>query len=294
MTDANHSVGKTDRNRRRSLPVDEWPNPDRRSWEDACRPGSRFKPGGSASHMAKVTRDDLARRYGAFLGFLQRTGRLKMRADAAAQVTSANVEAYLQDLTPRVRSVTVYTYIYGLRRAAKLLAPGSDFSWLGEIEKDLALMMEPRSKLNRLVFTERLMEAGLTLFVEAIEFTKNDLARAVGVRNGLMIALLAVCPIRLKNFAGLEIGVTLKEIHGSWWITLPSSSTKSRRADERRVPECLNRCIEFYLTHSRPFLLRSRSASNALWISSTTGEPLSGSSANRVGNFRDSESDSGI
>jgi len=62
-------IGKTARERLRSLLVHEWPDADRRAWEDACRPGLRFKPGGSASYLAPVSRDDFARRYGAFLGF---------------------------------------------------------------------------------------------------------------------------------------------------------------------------------------------------------------------------------
>jgi hypothetical protein len=44
--------------------------------------------------------------------------------------------------------------------------------------------------------------------------------RARGVRNGLMIALLAVCPIRLKNFAALALGTTFNDVDGRWWIAL--------------------------------------------------------------------------
>src|SRR5215216_7172138 len=181
----------------RSLPGFEWPEADQRAWQERCRPGSRLKPGGPASYLAQVSRDDFARRYGSFLGFLQRTGRLECAAAAAAaaaaQVTMPNVQAYVADLSARVRSVTVHNCIYKLRRAAELLAPMMDFSWLAEIEKDLALVMEPRSKLDRLVFTGRLVKAGLTLVTEAQQFAKNDLVRARGVRNGLMIALLALC-----------------------------------------------------------------------------------------------------
>jgi integrase len=262
------------RERPRSLPLTEWPDADRRAWEAACRPGSRLKAGGAASYLAKVSRNDFAQRYGAFLGFLQRTGRLDRDAAAAAQVTLPNVEAYVVELSARVRSVTVHNCIYKLRRAAELLAPSADFSWLAEIEKDLALVMVPRSKFDRLVLTQRLVEAGLTLVAEAERFAKHDLERARGVRNGLMIALLALCPIRLKNFAALEIGRTFKEIHGRWWIALPSVSTKVSRSDERCVPAQLNGLIDLYLRQSRPILLRSRSTTNALWISSTTGEPL--------------------
>ena len=274
MTSTNLSDGKSALKHPRSLPVSEWPDADRHAWEEACRPGSRLRPGGVASHLAQVSRDDFARRYGAFLGFLQRTGRLEQDAAAATQVTLPNVEAYIADLKARVRSVTVYNCIHQLRRAAQLLAPTFDFSWIAEIEKDLALVMEPRSKFGRLVLTGRLVEAGLTLVAEAQEFASTDLARARGVRNGLMTALLALCPIRLKNFAGLEIGHTFKEIDGIWWIALPGNLTKSRRPDERRVPEWLNSAIDLYLKQSRPVLLRSGSTTNALWVSSTTAGPM--------------------
>jgi hypothetical protein len=258
--------------RPRSLQVHEWPEADQRAWEAACRPGSRLKRGGAASRLAEVSRADFANRYGAFLGFLERTGRLNRNGRAAGQVTAPNVDVYLADLNARVRSVTCWNAIYKLRRAAELLAPTEDFSWLAEIEKDIALIMEPKSKFDRLVFSDRLLEAGLTIATEADLFGSNELARARGIRNGLMIALLALYPSRLKNFAGLEIGRTFREANSSWWIALPSVSTKTRRPDERRVHSALNPRIDLYLKQSRPVLIGSRPATNALWISSRTGK----------------------
>jgi integrase len=258
----------------RSLPVNEWPAADQHAHKEACTPGSRFKPGGSASYLAEVSQKDFWGRYGAFLGFLQRTRRLDMDVAAGGQVTPANVEAYLADLKSRVRSVTVWNCIYKLRRASELLAPNADFSWLAEIEKDVALVMVPRSKFERLVLSQHILEAGLTLIAEGIGSSKSDIARAILVRNGFMIALLALHPIRLKNFVDLEIGTTFKEIQGSWWIILPSSHTKSRRPDERRVTQRLNWAIEAYLNDWRPALIGSEPTSNRLWISSTTGHPF--------------------
>ena len=114
------------------------------------------------------------------MGFLQRSGRLKLDAAAATQVTLDNVEAYVAELKARVRSGTVWNCIYKLRRAAELMAPASDFAWLAEIEQDLALVIEPKSKFDRMVFTHRLAEAGLTLVAEAEQSAKNDLDRARG------------------------------------------------------------------------------------------------------------------
>jgi integrase len=259
----------------RSLPVHEWPPADRQAWEIACRPGTRLKPGGRGSRYRQESLDDFARRYGAFLGSLQQRGVLDRSAAAAAKVTPANVESYLTELKARVRPVTVWNCIYKLRMAARLLNHNEDFSWLAEIEKDLALVMAPRSKFDRVVLSDRLAEAGLTLIVEAENSAKNAFERARGIRNGLIIALLAACPCRIKNFAALQIGHTFREVHDSWWITLPSNSTKTGSLEERPVPEFINRAIELYLKEARPVLIGSHPSTNFLWISSRAGQRYS-------------------
>ena len=75
----------------------------------------------------------------------------------------------------------------------------------------------------------------------------TKLARACQVRNGLMVALLALCPIRRKNFAALEIDRSFAKIHGKWWIALSASETKENRADERPIDDLLTPAIDRYL-----------------------------------------------
>ena len=131
-------------------------------------PALRLKPGGRASHFAEASLKDFTSRYGAYLGFLQRRGVLNPKAAAAAQVTRSNVNAYIVELKGRkVSSVTIWNCIYKLRRMSQLLNPKLDFGWLIEIESESALVMTPRSKFDRLVLTNRLVEAGLTLIAEA-------------------------------------------------------------------------------------------------------------------------------
>jgi len=77
----------------RSLLIGEWPAAHRAAWEEACRPAIRLKAGGSASHLGLVSRNDIANRYGAFLGSLQRRGVLDPHSQPAGQVTPPNVQA---------------------------------------------------------------------------------------------------------------------------------------------------------------------------------------------------------
>ncbi|MGA9009752.1 MAG: tyrosine-type recombinase/integrase, partial [Xanthobacteraceae bacterium] len=117
----------------------------------------------------------------------------------------------------------------------------------------------------------------LTLVVEAKEYTDREFKRARGIRNGLMLALLALNPVRLKNFAALEIGTTFKQVKGRWWISVPARSTKTRqRPEERPVASWLNPYIELYLNEARPVLLTGseNKETKALWISSVTRSPM--------------------
>ena len=218
----------------RSLPLDRWPAADRAAWAAACRPSERLKRGGAASHMKDITRGDLVRRYGYFLDHVQRSEGLDPNAAAAGYVSPDRVDRFLAELKGRVRSVTVHGTIYKLRRMAQILDPARNFTWLIEIEKDLALEMQPKSKFGRLVCTNVLVDAGMMVMAEADAATHcSALARARQFRNGLMVAMLAFHPIRLKNFAALEIGRSFKQVNGSWWIVLSNSETKEKRTDER-------------------------------------------------------------
>ena len=218
----------------RSVPSAEWPEADRFASTAARRPAERLKRGGAASHMKDITFRDLVRRYGYFLDYVQRTEGLDLAAAAAAYVTPARVRGFVAELQARVGSVTVHGSIYKLRRMAQLLDPTRDFSWLVEIEKDLASTMQPKSKFGRFAYSHVLIKAGTDLMTKAeAAMQRSALARARQFRNGLMVAMLGYHPIRPKNFATLELGRTFKREFGSRSIVLPASETKEKRADNR-------------------------------------------------------------
>ncbi|MGO9235046.1 MAG: site-specific integrase [Methylocella sp.] len=296
----------------RSVPIAEWTIADRAAWERAIAPRARLRKGGAGTHLARITQNDLARRYGYFVDHLMRNDIFKPDAPPAGQVTPDRVETFVEELRARVSSVTTANTIHKLRRAAELLDPNRDFTWLAELEKDFALMMRPQSKDHRIVDPDRLFEAGLALIEEATDNPAlMPLRRARQVRNGLMVALLTLCPIRLKNFAALELQASFRRVGRRWWIVLDRKDTKSRRPDERRVPRDLDAAIEAYLLIHRPVLaaaktrgrvetsdpqdrfarLPSTPASSAdplaniagpLWLTSNTGQGMTYSAVERI------------
>src|SRR5262245_14598674 len=136
----------------RSLKPLEWPERDRLAWENAKRPAMRLTRGGAASHLAEISREDIANRYGLYLDFLRRTGRFDANAGAAELVTRANVDAFLAELKARVSASTVWNTVYKLRRALQLIAPGIDAGWLLDLEREARYSVRPKDKAGRLVF----------------------------------------------------------------------------------------------------------------------------------------------
>jgi integrase len=257
--------------RPRSLHVEEWPISHRAAWLEACRPAIRLKRGGAASHLAPASRHDIANRYGLYLDHLWRNGLLNRDLGVAELVTPPNVKGFVAELGVRVRSVTLWNSVYKLRRASELMATDTDFAWLAEIERDIAVVMQPRSKDDRLVMADRLLEAGLALIHDAEVSAKTANGQARGVRNGLMIALLALHPLRIKNFGTLRIGETIRRLEGQLWLTVRARDTKSCRVDVRRVPEFMNATIDRYVEQYRPVLFGSKAVDATFWVSSTRG-----------------------
>ena len=84
-----------------------------------------------------------------------------------------------------------------------------------------------RSKLD-IPTTPELIGFGRKLWQGGLD-GQSPCARAEGVRDGLMILFLAQYPLRLKNFANLEIGKTLRKVGDIWCIRLPGEDVKSHR-----------------------------------------------------------------
>jgi integrase/recombinase XerD len=256
-----------------SLKPQAWPLAVRLAWDEVRRGHGRLTRGGSAAHLCSIFQDDLARRYGQFLEHVLRvTGRLEASDRPACHVTPAHVATYVVELQSRVSSVTVHGSIAKLRCMAQYLAPGTDFGWLRDIENDLAFEMKPASKFGRFAPSDKIVLAGLTLMEEAETIrTGTSLQRAQSFRNGLMIALLALCPIRLKNLSNLILDKHLVRVGDNWCIALSAKETKERRPDERPIPAQLTPWMNLYLGAYRPIFGYSGSA---LWVG-RYGKPLS-------------------
>jgi integrase/recombinase XerD len=82
----------------------------------------------------------------------------------------------------------------------------------------------------------------------------NETYKATPCRDGLMIALLICCPMRLKNLASLVIGQNLMFDGCAYCLKLTAAETKSGRPYHAAIPAALTPYIEGWLRLHRPAL----------------------------------------
>ncbi|WP_137128093.1 site-specific integrase [Roseomonas sp. HF4] len=275
---------------RLSLPLADWPTTDREAYAVACRRGDPFEEGGGAAGWRPATHTARIWAYGAWLSHLQRFGvDLDMEA-AAERLTPERVREHVRTLRERCATYTVAGLLGHLLGFVLAVWPGRDWQWLSEAHRREQRFAEPvRNKAARIVPQEDLLRLGCDLMVQA-EARSMPPPGSVGpthpaleFRSGLLIALLAMRPLRRRNIVELAIGTTLRQTDEGWEIALPGAITKNHTPLVQSVPTVLVPPLEAYLTRYRPRLAEVHGRGpastfphppgNALWLS-RWGAPL--------------------
>lgn len=129
-------------------------------------------------------------------------------------------------------------------------------------------------KQGRIVDTDVLLQAGLLHFNGHIDALLSDPKAAPHCRDGLMIALLALMPMRRRPFVGLELGRSLLQTSAGWQVNLSEAELKCGASWESTVPHILADPLSTYVDRVRPLLAYSaKFPCNRLWLT-IEGRPL--------------------
>ena len=232
-----------------------------RSGPRASNPKACSTPPALAPHWSERSQRKTAGGYGYWLSWLQAQGGCDPNLDPAERVTPDRVAAYVAELRAQRADYTVLCRIQELFDALRVLAPDKDWNWLAQVYRNLRAVTQPaRDKLSRLKPIDELAALG-ERFMDEAEAAPDWSARrrAVHFRDGLMIAVLAYRPVRIKNLAAMRLGQQLKKISGNWWILFAAEETKSHRAYEALFPQALLPRLQRYLDYHRHVLLRGES-----------------------------------
>lgn len=267
-----------------SLKLQDWPEADRRLWEQITKTGDLLEEAGPGANWAAETRRVTARDYGYWLSFVLAVDGL-VHEPPTGRVTRERVVAYchrMDGLAASTKSSRI-ARLHTLMRGAE---PAGNWRWLAEMRRALeraARRQGPvRRKQGRIVPSGRLLDAGLALAQKAhLDPHLPSRQRARDVRDGLIIALLAARPLRIKNFAGLRLGLHVHQTSAGYLIDIPGNECKTGRPIETFVPDELCPWLAAYLDTYRPLLLGARQ-SDFLWVHERGPSYQVGALASRV------------
>jgi integrase/recombinase XerD len=263
---------------RACLPLRGWPDQDRRSWEAACAHTDLLEEdaGARAGHSTASNRK-AEKGYGRWLTFLLGADPGCLNASPQNRITTDRVRAYVDSLIALQNSTaTILARLQELGEAAKVMGPGANWRFINAVSSKIRAHHKPARDKANLRLSDELLDLGLRLIDRA---TKTEgIPAAILHRDGLMIALLALVPLRRRNMAGLRLDRNLIDVGDSWLIALDASETKTHAALEIMWPDELLDPFGIYLAVHRPLLVSlpgrwSKPIDNALWVSSD-GSPM--------------------
>lgn len=256
-------------------------------------PAGFLEPGGRAAGWSQGGRGIVVEGYGRWLTWLVRTGQLDPASSADARVTRARVAAYAEWLGSRIAPMSVSARIGQLAQAMRALAPEHDWRWLFRAASRIAAVAVPvRAKRQRMQECQVLVELGIQLMRRAgTSNPRLNVRQALLYRDGLMIALMAYRPLRLRTFAAITLGQHLVQRNEIWWLAFSAEDTKTKEPMEMSFPKELVPYLEVYLHQHRPVILKRNSrreqlgtpAPSALWIATGGKKMASGTINAQIG-----------
>jgi integrase/recombinase XerD len=254
------------RRRRIGLTFTDWPPSDRSAWSKLFNYSSPLDPDVGLSHWSASSRNLAMAAYSQWLGFCSRRSKRLLKAQPEERVQPDIVETYLDRLQNRVSPVSMMMRIDKLYLVIRAMSPERDWEWLKNLGRRLRKRATPmRRKYTRLRHPVELLALGSRLMKEADASGMASLPNAVRFRNGLLIALLATRPVRLRSLTGMQLGRSLVRTGLQYRIALQPDDTKTRQVYDVPWPAVLHAPLERYLSVYRPLLLRG-AVSDLLWI----------------------------
>jgi hypothetical protein len=257
------------------LPIEDWPEADRAAFRIAYAPGDIFDESrGPGAHHSEGWRRMILTTYRRWLGFLTEHHPADLSRPPVDRIAPQRIREFIDHIEAEVRPTTVAMAIAHLHCFARLVAPTSDWRWLGSVKARLAARAKPQDRFDRLVPGWHTLDLGMEMLDEAAGLPLSRKQRDLHYRDGLLIALISAWLIRRRSVAALTVTRHLEFDAAGVNILLFPEDTKAKRAESFRVPEELLPYLLCYLKEIRPRLL-GRRQHEGLWAS-CKGCPLSG------------------
>lgn len=238
-------------------------------WADLTQQGSPFDDVGALAHLRTTSLLTLELRYARWLCWLTSNAPEAIALKPASRATMPRLSAWLDDLQ-HTKPMSQLMFVDGVLRILRAAAPDSD--WTAQLRLKASLKREAGTgdrdrKAGRILSSAVLLKAGMELATNHAETAGTPLQSMKHVRDGAMIAMLALMPMRRRAFAGLRISHSVLVAKDEILIALPEELTKSCQPWEAVVPDQIDPLLRRYLNEARPmFMARGNQDHDILWV----------------------------
>jgi integrase/recombinase XerD len=155
------------------------------------------------------------------------------------------VNAYVAELRAFGNSgYSILSRLQELYDAARVMNPNANWSWIRDIASRVRRTTKPaRDKRPRMVSSADLVNLGTKLMEQADLATTSRLG-AILFRDGLMIALVALRPVRLKNTALIELNRHVRKHGDIWRLRFGPDEVKNNQGLDMPWPDELTQPLE--------------------------------------------------
>ncbi len=224
-----------------------------------------LEDGGAGAHLSPATRKNLHYGWRRWLGFLAESYPGELYMEAADRIRPVRLRDYIDQIAEEVSPSSVAIYVAQLYGCAGLIAPDRDWAWLKSLRSRLQARARPVDRFERLVPGELTLDLGVALMDEARGKAPDPWRRReVQYRDGLILAILSLWPIRRRSLAALTVTRHLLMEENRAELRLFPEDTKSKRPESWPVPDVLMPYLMRYFGEIRPALVRAPDQ-GALW-----------------------------
>lgn len=182
------------------LKYDDWPQADKCAWDSLFAPGGLFDDAGPCRDWSQGTQTKHGQGYGQWLSFLKRTAPDQLALTPVQRVTKDAAERYIAECDERLQPRSTANLVVSLYVVVRAFPDAPDLEWLNTASKRLTNRAKRQSRRNHVEVSANQIVATCLQRMKALPEIDHlsDLTIAIRHRQALMIALLAMRPVRRR------------------------------------------------------------------------------------------------
>ncbi|AXC48973.1 hypothetical protein DRW48_04015 [Paracoccus suum] len=256
---------------------ENWPEQDKLMWAALIAPGGPLDSPGAFVHLRDATLYTRRMHYRQWLLWLEARDADALKLPPAERASMDRLRQWLDELA-HTRPMTRLSYMQALITVLRAYAPQAD--WTAQ-KRMLAVLKhqagngDPARKAGRILCSGVLLRTGIVHAGCHAEAATTELSRMIRRRDGTIVALLAILPMRARSLSMLALGQSVHVAEESVIIALSEQMTKTGVAWETSVNGPVNAMLRDYISAVRPWLMaRGGRSHTALWVG-RKGEAIS-------------------